>query len=143
MKSTTDPSPVHSPYEGLSSLFTPPASDGSEEYQSASEEGGVVERKNSIRLGQEINHLIETDHAKNAIELLKEAIGQLESGEEEAEEISIVYSKIIQSLCDPQISNLINDNECDIYHSVLWRLMTRVIESGYTLQVNEDRQDTD
>ncbi|KAG0866630.1 hypothetical protein G6F16_009345 [Rhizopus arrhizus] len=132
LKKSSHRSPL--PYEGLSSLFTPPASDVSEEYQSASEEGAVVERKNSIRLGQEINHLIETDHAKNAIELLKEAISQLESGEEEAEEISIVYSKIIKSLCDPQISNLINDNECDIYHSVLWRLMTRVIESGYTLQ---------
>ncbi|RCI01813.1 hypothetical protein CU098_010618, partial [Rhizopus stolonifer] len=109
-----------SPYEGLSSLFTPPASENSHDDDYTMKD----KRRDSIVVGNEINMLIETDHAKNAIDLLKEAMAHLESDKEDPERISIVYSRILKSLCDPTISSLINEGP-DIYSSILWRLFTR------------------
>lgn len=126
-------SPPLSPYDGISSLFTPPASDvGSEGYMTASDLD--IKRKSSIAIGNEISHLIETDRAKNAIRLLREAMDDLNLGQEDPQELSAIYSKVLTSLCDTKMTMLIHDDP-DIYHSILWRLFTKVIESGYTLQV--------
>ncbi|CEJ03697.1 hypothetical protein RMCBS344292_17676 [Rhizopus microsporus] len=125
-------SPPLSPYDGISSLFTPPASDiGSEGYMTASDLD--IKRKSSIAIGNEISHLIETDRAKNAIRLLREAMDDLNLGQEDPQELSAIYSKVLTSLCDTKMTILIHDDP-DIYHSILWRLFTKVIESGYTLQ---------
>ncbi|KAI9282218.1 hypothetical protein BY458DRAFT_583522 [Sporodiniella umbellata] len=119
-----DASPPLDPYEGVPSLFTPPASESNCD---------EVKRRKSLDIAQEIQPLLEVDKVQPALELLHEAIQCLESNDEDPREISRVYSRIIKALCNPHITSLMNEDS-DIYDSVLWKLWTRVMDSGYTLQ---------
>lgn len=102
-------------------------------------------RKSSIQVGNQVmTQLLEEDNVKNAIEILQQALNHLDMAQqEEAEDkhaISKIYSKIIKSLCDPAVSKIVDemtpvDQKSDIHHSVLWRLFTKVVESGHVLQV--------
>lgn len=104
-------------------------------------------RKSSIQVGNQVmTKLLQEDNVKSAIEILQQALNHLDMAQqEEAEDkyaISKIYSKIIKSLCDPTISKIVDemtpgDRKSDIHHSVLWRLFTKVVESGHVLQVKK------
>ncbi|KAI9264021.1 hypothetical protein EDC94DRAFT_606758 [Helicostylum pulchrum] len=103
-------------------------------------------RKSSIQVGNQVmTKLLQEDNVKSAIEILQQALNHLDMAQqEEAEDkyaISKIYSKIIKSLCDPTISKIVDemtpgDRKSDIHHSVLWRLFTKVVESGHVLQTD-------
>lgn len=105
-----------------------------------------IRRKSSIDIGNEImSKLLEEDNVKSAIEILKQALNHLNMAQQDEDRASIseIYSRIIKSLCDQSISKIVdemmpNDKKSDIKHSILWRLFTKVIESGHVLQVRND-----
>jgi hypothetical protein len=104
-------------------------------------------RKSSVQIGNEVMaELLEKDNVRHAIEILQQAVKHLdmthqEEGEQK-EDISKIYSQIIKSLCDPNISKIVEEmtpgKECrkDFSKCILWRLFTKVVESGHVLQVN-------
>ncbi|RCI04217.1 hypothetical protein CU098_000255, partial [Rhizopus stolonifer] len=104
-----------------------------------------LRRKNSVRVGKKvISELLESDNVAHAVTILQKALDHLEmtqtDGEDE-KEVSKVYSQIIRSLCDPNIASIVNEmskrkdgQALDIQESILWRLFTKVVESGYVLE---------
>lgn len=103
-------------------------------------------RKSSVQVGNEVVGLLEKENIKNAIDVLQEALEHLNMAQdigEDSANISKIYSQIIKTLCDPAISKLVDeltpgtkDKKLGIYNSVLWRLFTKIVESGHKLEVN-------
>ncbi|CEP17693.1 hypothetical protein [Parasitella parasitica] len=102
-------------------------------------------RKNSVQLGRRVmSEILENDNVANAIQILQQALDHLQmtdaEGKDEEEQVSKIYSQIIKSLCDPNVARIVdemskkNDKVPDIQESVLWRLFTKVVESGFVLQ---------
>lgn len=116
---------------------------------SASEEKTIqrqrqIRRKSSIQVGNEVmTELLEKDNVRNAIEILQQALAHLDmtqkdNGENTQAETTKIYSQIIRSLCEPTVSKIVDEMtpSKDIYQSVLWRLFTKVVESGYVLETD-------
>ncbi|KAI8375321.1 hypothetical protein EDC96DRAFT_571946 [Choanephora cucurbitarum] len=102
-------------------------------------------RKSSVRVGKRIiSELLENENVSKAIRILQKALDHLETTQvdsEDGQEFSRIYSQIIHSLCDPNIYAVVKEvskrsdgEEVDIRESVMWRLFTKVVESGYVLQ---------
>ncbi|OAD05889.1 hypothetical protein MUCCIDRAFT_106449 [Mucor lusitanicus CBS 277.49] len=101
-------------------------------------------RKNSVQLGRQVmSELLENDNVSNAIQILQQALDHLQMTRTEGEnkeDVSKIYSQIIKSLCDPSIARIVDEMSKhdgkvpDIQESVLWRLFTKVVESGYVLE---------
>lgn len=107
-----------------------------------------AKRKNSVRFGREVaSEILENDNVAHAIQILQQALDHLQmtqTEDEDTEEVSKIYSQILKSLCDPDVAQLVNEmsktddgNQPDIRNSVMWRLFTKVVESGYVLEVSE------
>ncbi|KAG1084163.1 hypothetical protein G6F42_021904 [Rhizopus arrhizus] len=104
----------------------------------------IPKRKNSVQLGRQVmSELLENDNVSNAIHILQQALDHLQMTSTEGEnkdDVSKIYSQIIKSLCDPNIARIVdemsrkNGTVPDIQESVLWRLFTKVVESGYVLE---------
>lgn len=105
----------------------------------------IPKRKNSVQLGRQVmSEILENDNVSNAIQILQQALDHLQmtstEGEDEGD-VSKIYSQIIKSLCDPNIACIVNEMSKkdgkvpNIQESVLWRLFTKVVESGYVLEV--------
>jgi signal recognition particle GTPase len=105
----------------------------------------ISRRKNSVQLGRQVmSEILENDNVSNAIQILQQALDHLQmtstEGEDEGD-VSKIYSQIIKSLCDPNIASIVDEMSKkdgkvpDIQESVLWRLFTKVVESGYVLEV--------
>ncbi|KAI8377824.1 uncharacterized protein BYT42DRAFT_645387 [Radiomyces spectabilis] len=103
------------------------------------------QRLNSIKIGDEINRLLEQDKVKRAVAVLEEAVTVMNMTDEESsnnpEQVAAVYSKIIRTLCEPPIFKIVSEisgvdirDHAMVQQSVLWRLFTKVIESGYVLE---------
>lgn len=103
-------------------------------------------RKNSVQLGRQVmSELLENDNVSNAIQILQQALDHLQMTRTEGEnkeDVSKIYSQIIKSLCDPSIARIVDEMSKhdgkvpDIQESVLWRLFTKVVESGYVLEAS-------
>lgn len=106
----------------------------------------IPKRKNSVQLGRQVmSELLENDNVSNAIHILQQALDHLQMTSTEGEnkdDVSKIYSQIIKSLCDPNIARIVdemsrkNGTVPDIQESVLWRLFTKVVESGYVLEAS-------
>lgn len=100
-------------------------------------------RRSSIQVGNEVAFLLEEENVKNAVDVLQDALGHLNMAQQkfghDSSTITEIYSKIIKTLCDPNISKIVDKltpgPKHNIYNSVLWRLFTKIVESGHTLQV--------
>lgn len=104
-------------------------------------------RKSSIRLGREVmSEILEKDNVKEAIEILKQALSHLDITQQDEDEnpqdVSKVYSQVIKALCDPGILGVVDEMTPteDIHQSVLWRLFTKVVESGHVLEVIHNKK---
>jgi hypothetical protein len=99
-------------------------------------------RRNSIHFGNQVNNLLEKDDVQSALHMLQEDVEHIKLTEHDGtnKDISKIYSSIIKSLCDPNIQSLVSgvqqNGENPIYDTMMWRLFTKVIESGYVLEVN-------
>ncbi|KAI8142268.1 hypothetical protein BJV82DRAFT_616151, partial [Fennellomyces sp. T-0311] len=104
------------------------------------------ERGDSVQIGQHINDLLHNEDVKQAVSILKEAVQamdmtDLESGHGDPQVVR-TYSTMLQTLCDLKVARIINqiskvdlmDNPDAIYKSIMWRMFTKVIEAGYTLE---------
>ncbi|KAI8639965.1 hypothetical protein BD408DRAFT_420440 [Parasitella parasitica] len=101
-------------------------------------------RKNSVQLGRRVmSEILDNDNVSNAILILQQALDHLQMTDTEGEdedEVSKIYSQIIKSLCDPNVIRIVDEmsrtdgKAPDIQESVLWRLFTKVVESGFVLQ---------
>lgn len=92
-----------------------------------------------------MSELLENDNVSNAIQILQQALDHLQMTRTEGEDkqdVSKIYSQIIKSLCDPNIARIVDEmSKKDgkapaIQESVLWRLFTKVVESGYVLEAS-------
>ncbi|KAL9544981.1 hypothetical protein MBANPS3_007359 [Mucor bainieri] len=106
-------------------------------------------RKNSVQLGRQVmSELLDNDNVSNAIHILQQALDHLQMTRTEGEDkenVSKIYSQIIKSLCDPTIARIVDEMSKNdegrvpaIQESVLWRLFTKVVESGYVLEASRD-----
>lgn len=102
-------------------------------------------RKSSIQVGNEVMmELLKKDNVKHAVEILQQALQNLNMTQQEEheegdnkEEVTKIYSQIMKMLCDPNISKIVDEMTptTDIYKSILWRLFTKIVESGHVLEV--------
>jgi hypothetical protein len=108
-----------------------------------------TKRKNSVQFGRQVvSEILDSDNVVHAIQILQQALDHLQmtqTEDEDKREVSKIYSQILKSLCDPTIAQLVNEmsktsdgEQPDIRNSVMWRLFTKVVESGYVLQVGGD-----
>lgn len=104
-------------------------------------------RRSSIQVGNQVSELLDQENVKHAIDVLQESLEYLDMAQEKIDKndnskITGIYSKIIKTLCDPNISKIVDEftpkqeGNPNIYNSILWRLFTKVVESGHTLQVS-------
>lgn len=108
-------------------------------------ESDMLKRKSSVEIGRKVmSELLKDDNVSNAIHILQQAMDHIQmvhTEKEDKEDVSKIYSQIIQSLCDPNVAHIVdelskaNGKEPDIQESILWRLFTKVVESGYVLEV--------
>lgn len=92
-----------------------------------------------------MSELLDNDNVSNAIQILQQALDHLQMTRTEGEDkqdVSKIYSQIIKSLCDPTVARIVDEmskkdgKAPDIQESVLWRLFTKVVESGYVLEAS-------
>jgi cysteinyl-tRNA synthetase len=106
-------------------------------------------RKNSVRFGRQVvSEILDNNNVAHAIQILQQALDHLQmtqTEDEDKQEVSKIYSQILKSLCDPTIAQLVNEmsktnngEHPDIRNSIMWRLFTKVVESGYVLEVSRE-----
>ncbi|KAI9497609.1 hypothetical protein BDB00DRAFT_868209 [Zychaea mexicana] len=104
------------------------------------------QRGDSVQIGIHINDLLDNDDVKQAVNALQEAVQamnmtDLESGHDNNQVVH-TYSTMLQTLCEQNMARVINQisgvdlktNPDMIYGCIMWRMFTKVIEAGYTLQ---------
>lgn len=100
-------------------------------------------RCDSVQVGHHINELLSHDEVKEAVSALEQALQTMNitdvDPERDVSEVAQTYSSMIEKLCESKMANLINQiSGCPkdaIEQSIMWRMFTKVIESGYTLEV--------
>ncbi|KAI9289352.1 hypothetical protein BC943DRAFT_356318 [Umbelopsis sp. AD052] len=105
---------------------------------SASKHLSPPKRANSLQVGNHVRNLLNAEEVQGAVHMLQEAAKHLdmsEIGNEDPQELASTYSKILLTLCDQKILELVMDIcKCDdIIDSIIWKLFSKVIAAGYTM----------
>ncbi|KAG0169567.1 hypothetical protein DFQ30_003518 [Apophysomyces sp. BC1015] len=101
-------------------------------------------QRSSIAIGNEVNDLLNKDHVRKAISVLQEAVSWMHMTDDPGQSpgsVAKIYSRMLKTLCEPNLSSVVNEisgvdpkEPGAIYNCVVWRLFTKVVESGYTLE---------
>ncbi|KAG0170412.1 Ras- protein Rab-7 [Apophysomyces sp. BC1021] len=103
-------------------------------------------QRSSIAIGNEVNDLLNKDHVRKAISVLQEAVSWMHMTDDPGQSpgsVAKIYSRMLKTLCEPNLSSVVNEisgvdpkEPGAIYNCVVWRLFTKVVESGYTLELD-------
>jgi hypothetical protein len=126
---------------GASELNKPGPKTGDSEspsVNSASKKHLQPKRTNSLEVGNHVNDLLNSKDVQAAVHALQEATKHLDMsdiGNEDPKELSSTYSKILLTLCEPKILQLVMDiNKCnDIIDTIVWMLFSKVVAAGYIM----------
>jgi hypothetical protein len=96
-------------------------------------------RSNSLEVGEHINKLLSEEEVQEAVRVLTDAVKYVDIANvspQKTDELAPTYSRILLNLCEPNVLKLVM-NFChtkDIVDSVIYRLFSKVVASGYTLE---------
>ncbi|KAJ2962947.1 hypothetical protein NQZ79_g2028 [Umbelopsis isabellina] len=95
-------------------------------------------RSNSLEVGEHINKLLNEEEVQEAVHVLNDAVKYVDIANispQKTNELGPTYSKILLNLCEPNVLKLVMSisKTNDIVDSVIWRLFSKVVASGYTL----------
>lgn len=118
-----------------------PSDNGSPGDNSESKQLQPPKRVNSLEVGNHVQELLNAEEVQGAVHALQEAVKHLDMsdiGDENPQELASTYSRLLLTLCDQKILELVMDIcKCDdIIDSSIWKLFSKVVAAGYTM-VNE------
>jgi hypothetical protein len=106
---------------------------------SASKQLQPPKRANSLEVGNHIQKLLNAEEVQGAVHALQEAAKHLDMsdiGDEDPQKLASTYSKILLTLCDQKVLELVMDiSNCDdIIDSIIWKLFSKVVAAGYIME---------